>query len=84
MAGGWAVASNRVTAAEDRLTALEPSAPDDAGMARARALRDAARLARTRMEQLTTSGATGNSMLDLDDIMADLDAALAPPPTSPV
>lgn len=83
MAGGWAVASNRVTAAEDRLTALEPNAPDDAGAARARALRDAARLARTRMER-TTSGTPGTSMLDLDDIMADLDAALGAPPTSPV
>ena len=29
VAGGWAVASNRVTAAEDRLTALETTGPDD-------------------------------------------------------
>ncbi len=29
MVGGWAVASSRVTAAEDRLTALETTGPDD-------------------------------------------------------
>ena len=82
MAGGWSVASNRVTAVEDRLTALETTGPDANGRARALALRDAARLAHTRMESLATTGAPDSWMLHLDDIMADLEAALGPPSTS--
>jgi hypothetical protein len=84
MAGGWAVASSRVTAAEDRLTALETTGQDDSGQARALALRDAARAAHARMETLTKTGAPDNWQRDLDDIVADLESALGPPPTAPV
>jgi hypothetical protein len=78
VAGGWAVASPRVTAAEDSLTALESTAYDDGGRDRARALRDASRLARQRMEQLLAPGPQDTWALDLDTIMADLEAALGP------
>jgi len=84
MVGGWAVASSRVTAAEDRLTALDTTRPDDDGRARALALRDAARVARTRMEQLTKAGAPDTWSVDLDDIRADLEVALGPPPSPSV
>ena len=53
VAGGWAVGQARVAAAEDRLTVLESSAPDETGRQRALALRDAARQARAGMDQLT-------------------------------
>ena len=43
MAGGWAVSQGRVAAAEDGLTVVQSPAPDDAGEARARSLRDAVR-----------------------------------------
>jgi hypothetical protein len=78
VAGGWAVASPRIIAAEDRLTALESSAYDDRGRDRARALRDASRLARLRMEQLVGPGPHDTWSLDLDAIMADLEATLGP------
>ena len=52
VAGGWQVAAGRVTAAEDRLTGLETSAPDEARGARAVALRDAVRAARQGVEDL--------------------------------
>jgi hypothetical protein len=84
MAGGWAVASPRVTAAEDRLTALETTGPDDDARARALALRDSARGARSRMETLTRTGASDTWKLDLDDIRADLELAVGIPPSPPV
>ena len=80
VAGGWAVGAPRVTAVEDRLTVLESTAYDDAGRDRARSLRDASRLARLRMEQLVGPGPHDTWALDLDAIMADLEAALGPPP----
>jgi hypothetical protein len=83
VAGGWAVGLPRVTAAEDQLTVLEASAPDEAGRERARALRDASRLARGRMEQLIEPGPHDTWALDLDAIMADLEAALGPPRVAP-
>ena len=83
MAGGWAVASNRVTQAEDRLTALETTGPDEDGRARALALRDAARVARIRMETLTKTGAPDTWAIDLDDITENLALALGPPPSPP-
>lgn len=76
VAGGWAVGEPRVAAAEDRLTALEPTAPDDAGRRRALSLRDASRQARARMAQLTGPGPNNTWALDLDAIIADLEAAL--------
>jgi hypothetical protein len=82
--GGWAVAGSRVSTVEDQLTVLEGNAPDDAGRDRARALRDATRLARARMDRVAGAGPADTTWTrDLDEIRADLDAALGPPPTSP-
>jgi hypothetical protein len=83
VAGGWAVASPRVTAAEDELTVLESTAYDDGGRDRARALREASRLAGQRMAQLVAPGPHDTWVLDLDAIMADLEAALGPSRGSP-
>jgi hypothetical protein len=76
VAGGWAVGSSRVSAVEDRLTALEASAPDDAGRTRARSLRDAVRASRARMQELVGSGATDTLPQDLDAVATELEAAL--------
>ena len=83
VAGGWAVATPRVAAAEDRLTLLEANAPDELGRTRARALRDASRLARQRMDQISAPGPHETWALDLDAVMADLEAALGPPAPAP-
>jgi hypothetical protein len=77
VAGGWAVGSSRVSAVEDRLTALEASAPDDAGRTRARTLRDAVRASRTRMQELVGSGAIDTLPQDLDAVATELETALA-------
>jgi hypothetical protein len=74
--GGWTVGQARVTAAEDRLTVLESTAPDEAGRERARSLRDAARQARAHMEQLIGPGPHDTWALDLDSIIADLELVL--------
>ena len=58
VAGGWAVGESRVAAAEDRLTTLEATAPDDAARMRARALRDAVRRAKQEVQRLAAT-ATG-------------------------
>lgn len=76
VAGGWAVGSGRVSAVEDRLTALEASAPDDAGRTWTRILRDAVRAARDHMQELTGSGAGDTLLRDLDAVAAELEAAL--------
>jgi hypothetical protein len=76
VAGGWAVGSSRVSAVENRLIALEASAPDDAGRTRARTLRDAVRVSRGHMEGLVGSAATDTVMRDLDAAAAELEAAL--------
>ena len=76
VAGGWTVGQTRVAAAEDRLTVLESTAPDDAGRQRARSLRDASRQARSRMQLLTAPGPDDTWALDLDAIIADLEEAL--------
>ena len=83
LAGGWAVGQTRVAAAEDQLTALESTAPDDPGRERARTLRDAVRLARGRLQQLTGPGPHDNWALDLDAIIADLEVVLGGPPVTP-
>jgi hypothetical protein len=80
VAGGWAVGQTRVAAAEDRLTALESSAPDEADRRRALALRDAARQARGRMDQLTGPDPSEPMATGLDAIIADLEAILRPTP----
>jgi hypothetical protein len=76
VAGGWAVGSSRVSAVEDGLTALEASAPDDAGRTRARALRDAVRASRARMQELVGSGDAETLPRDLDAVAAELEAVL--------
>jgi len=78
-AGGWTIAASRVTAAEDRLTVLEASAPDDPAQVRAATLRDAVRSARLRMEALHDSSTAATLSQDLDAAAADLETALTPP-----
>jgi hypothetical protein len=82
--GGWAVGEVRVAAAEDRLTALEAIAHDDADRARVRGLRDVVRASRQRIEGVATYGAPAPS-LELERVAADLEAALAAasPATAP-
>jgi len=82
MAGGWAVGRARVAAAEDRLTVLDSTAPDEAGHRRARSLRDAVRQARVQMERLTGPGSRDRWAVDLDAIISDIESALRPPPPS--
>jgi hypothetical protein len=79
VAGGWAVGQPRVAAAEDRLTVLESSAPDEAGRQEARSLRDAARRARAEMDRLTGPEPHEEWRADLDAVVAGLEAALRPP-----
>ncbi|HEY9379544.1 MAG TPA: hypothetical protein VIQ02_20900 [Jiangellaceae bacterium] len=76
VAGGWAVGSSRAAAVEDRLTALQSSAPDDPGRIRARNLRDAVRAARGHMQDVVDSGIAGTVHRDLDAVAAELEAAL--------
>ncbi|HYH73975.1 MAG TPA: hypothetical protein VD764_12215, partial [Nocardioides sp.] len=76
----WAVGQPRVAAAEDRLTVLESSAPDEAGRQEARSLRDAARRARAEMDRLTGPEPHEEWRADLDAVVAGLEAALRPPP----
>ncbi|HSF35982.1 MAG TPA: hypothetical protein VLA70_07705 [Nocardioides sp.] len=82
MAGGWAVSQERLTVAEDELTVLESTAPDEAGRARARALRDTSRHARSRMQQLVARGPHDTWALDLDTLMIELEGKVHPT-TSP-
>ncbi|HEY9336723.1 MAG TPA: hypothetical protein VIQ79_19955, partial [Kribbella sp.] len=79
VAGGWNIAASRITAVEDKLTALEPSAPDDAAQNRARSLRDAVRTARGRIDGLLTSPGPVLVSQGLDAVAADLEQALRPP-----
>ena len=78
MAGGWAVSSARAGALEDDLTALDATAPDDADRARARALRDAVRAARVRVEALVVPGSVESTSAVLDGVINDLELALRP------
>jgi hypothetical protein len=81
--GGWHVGSARVEAAEDRLTALEDSAPTDENRTRARTLRDAVRRARQRLDSLALGAPHDSWALDLDEMVADLEAALGTPALPP-
>jgi len=67
VAGGWAVGESRVAAAEDRLTTLEATAPDDAARMRARALRDAVRRAKQEVQRLV---ATATGVVPTADLIA--------------
>ena len=73
----------RVVAAEDRLTVLESSAPDEVGRYRVRELLDASRHARGQMDTLTRPGPQETWMLDLDAIMDDLEQVLVGRDRSP-
>jgi len=74
--GGWTVGQPRVVAAEDQLTVLESSAPDQFGRDRARELLNASRMARGQMDTLTGPGPRETWMKDLDAIMDDLEHVL--------
>ena len=78
VAGGWAVSSARVGALEDDLTALEATAPTDSDRARARALRDAVRSARIRVEAVVVPGSDESTTAVLDGVINDLELALRP------
>lgn len=82
--GGWAVSADRVTAAEDRLTALEATARREQDRTRARALRDVVRASRDRV-QAVASGGVADPSVELGRVATDLEAALAAvsPPTTP-
>ena len=73
---GKSVLSRRVSDLEDRLTALEATAPDEASRLRARTLRDAVRTGRRRVSVLITAGQVGTLGPDLDEVAADVDRAL--------
>ncbi|MGW1344562.1 hypothetical protein ACWCOV_26210 [Kribbella sp. NPDC002412] len=75
-AGGWNVAEGRVAAVEDRLTALEPAAPDDSAQQRALTLRDAVRAARADIRTLLEAGRPDTIGQDLDAVAAQLEQAL--------
>ncbi len=80
-AGAWAVQAGRVTAAEDRLTALGTTAPDEAGAARAAALRDAVRGSRVRIESLLAPEVAPELVATgLSGVQTDLETTLNPPP----
>ena len=76
VAGGWTVGANRIAALEDRLTILEASAPDEATRTGTRALRDAVRASRGRVEDLLRSGDPEAISPTLNRVAAELDAAL--------
>lgn len=80
LAGAWHVSAARVGAAEDRLTGLEASAPDDARRARSRALRDAVRGARAEVEDIVAARDAASMPVRLADATARLQSALNPPP----
>ena len=78
-AGAWRVAGEgRVTEVEDRLTALEASAPDEAASGRALVLRDAVRAARARMATVVTTSTEQTLARDLDEVAAQLEVVLPP------
>ena len=76
VAGGWAVSSARVRALEDRLTALEATSPDEPAGAQPRALRDAVRAARVRVEALVAPGSSLSTSSELAGVSNDLEGAL--------
>jgi hypothetical protein len=77
MAGGWRISSDRVVAAEDRLTTLEAAAVDDMGRGQAQTLRDAVRGARARLDTLATVYDRAEALSQLQAAAGELEAALA-------
>lgn len=76
MAGGWRIESGRVVTIEDRLTALEAGAVDDAGRRQARALRDTVRASRMRLGTLDTAHDPATALDTLRITATDLENAL--------
>jgi hypothetical protein len=74
--GGWTVEATRIAAVEDRLTVLEASAPDDTTRTETRTLRDAVRASRERVEELLQSGNPEAISPTLNEVAAQLEAAL--------
>jgi hypothetical protein len=74
--GAWTVGVNRITAVEDRLTALESSAPDDAARAETRTLRDVVRASRERVDELLRAGDPDAVSPTLNEVAARLETAL--------
>jgi hypothetical protein len=83
LAGGWQVSADRVSAAEDRLTGLEASAPDETRAARARSLRDAVRASRIDVEVLLDGRDQAGIPVALATATARLLEALDPGPPDP-
>ena len=82
--GGWLVGAPRIDAVVDRLTVLESSAVRDEDRTRARALRDAVRVAGDRLQELAAPGHHDSWARDLDEVIASLEAAVGPPqPATP-
>jgi hypothetical protein len=77
VAGVWQVGAGRVTLVEDQLTRMESAAPDDARAHRARALRDAVRAGRQRMEILLRSPDPATLPGEVASIATELSASLA-------
>jgi hypothetical protein len=77
MAGGWRISSDRVVAAEDRLTTLEAAAVDDMGRGQTRTLRGAVRGARARLDTLATVYDRAEALSLLQAAAGELEAALA-------
>ena len=76
-AGAWRVAGEaRVAEAEDRLTALEATAPDETSRDRALVLRDTVRAARARMATVVTTSTEQTLAADLDEVAAQIEVAL--------
>ena len=80
LAGGWHVSAARVEAAEDQLTGLEASAPDETRAARARTLRDAVRTSRTDVDTLVANRDQASTPVVLAEATTRLLSALEPPP----
>ena len=83
VAGGWTVARQRASAAEDRLTVLSSTAPDEDAARHATALREAVRRARTRVDGLTAGTRSPRWAAELDAAVSDLETALRPTPAQP-
>ena len=84
-AGAWRVAGEaRVAEVEDRLTALEATAPDETSSGRARVLRDTVRAARSRTATVVTTSTEQTLAGDLDEVAAQIEVALAPAEPAPV
>lgn len=77
IAAGWQVAAPRVSALEDRLTALDATAPAPEYAARARTVRDAVRSSRLRISTLPASADRSAVGQALGRSAAELEAALA-------